>query len=33
MGDNGKSWGWLWKRCNKVLDPDDPCSIDMELHK
>ncbi|KIM72448.1 hypothetical protein PILCRDRAFT_16126 [Piloderma croceum F 1598] len=24
---------WLWKRCDKVLDPDDPCSIDMELHK
>ena len=21
MGGNGKSWGWLWKRCNKVLDP------------
>src|ERR1700729_416830 len=20
-GGNGKSWGWLWKRCNEVLDP------------
>jgi hypothetical protein len=24
---------WLWKRCNEVLDPDDPCSMDMELRE
>jgi hypothetical protein len=24
---------WLWKRCNEVLDPCDPYSIDMELRE